>query len=897
MSIGSGMTSGYPSTIDTAGAMCTSLEISSTGKMMAVGDASGLVHVFGNGDELSFNHNSYATDFADEEQDPKPIFLDDHDDSVSFLPLHYCADGLLSDWDEHKCNELHRPAPIIPPQVRENIKQSDFVGHAPNSVGWRASQVPYPKDFVEVRTPTRLKGGHAVTPGFVRERKKRTSTGKNTPSPMKRAPDLKGISDIVPKHYRRVDIKYSYLGVDDFNFAHYNKTNFCGLEIHIPNAYCNAMLQVLYFLGPIRSAALGHSCDNEFCLVCELGFLFHMLNQVPGTNCQASNLLRSFRTIPEAAKLGLILNDNDPESSTEASLQSLIQSWHRFMIAQMDYRTRNSAAAAPPPGKSSRRGKGAASKEDGAKKEKEKEAAAAGSGILSDLLWGSTVTSTQTCLTCQRSVSQENSTLVYELRAPARLLSGEELYKYTFADLLKESICHQERTKAYCSGEKCNDFKPTLLSRALKNLPSVLALNCNVEKNNNAEFWASKATSAASKNAEGDGDGDGEGEAPERTTWIPHQLRLKLNGDALEVAESHEQFQESPLECGESSVLYELMAVVSHIKDAKSNGNLVAEIKVSEMYYKLKENISYTSWYLFNDFAIKNIPASGAVSYDMNWKMPCIMYYTKVNLNEGVTIEAPTTEQPLESFQHRMLSDMSLSKNHHFPSVPRGIPLSFMPGKGDLVAIDAEFVSLQKEQAEIRSDGHRSTTKPAHMACARISLVYGSGPQKGQVIVDDYIKMSEPVVDYLTKYSGIYPGDLDPGISTKHLTTLKNSYSKIRFLELCGCIFVGHGLSKDFRVINMSPPANQVIDTVNIYHVRGRRKISLKYLAWEVLGIRMQDSDLGHDSIEDARVALQLYEMHLKLKSDPEPSAWNTYLQAIYDKGTKVKFQVPPRSS
>ena len=52
-----------------------------------------------------------------------------------------------------------------------------------------------------------------------------------------------------------------------------------------------------------------------------------------------------------------------------------------------------------------------------------------------------------------------------------------------------------------------------------------------------------------------------------------------------------------------------------------------------------------------------------------------------------------------------------------------------------------------------------------------------------------------------------------------------------------------------------------------------------------------------HDSIEDARVALQLYEMHLKLKSDPEPSAWNTYLQAIYDKGTKVKFQVPPRSS
>jgi hypothetical protein len=49
----------------------------------------------------------------------------------------------------------------------------------------------------------------------------------------------------VPKRYRRVEQKYSYLGIEDFDFASYNRTNFCGLEIHIPNAYCNAMLQVI----------------------------------------------------------------------------------------------------------------------------------------------------------------------------------------------------------------------------------------------------------------------------------------------------------------------------------------------------------------------------------------------------------------------------------------------------------------------------------------------------------------------------------------------------------------------------------------------------------------------------------------------------------------------------
>ena len=33
-------------------------------------------------------------------------------------------------------------------------------------------------------------------------------------------------------------------GIETFDFGHYNDTKFAGLEIHIPNAYCNSMLQV-----------------------------------------------------------------------------------------------------------------------------------------------------------------------------------------------------------------------------------------------------------------------------------------------------------------------------------------------------------------------------------------------------------------------------------------------------------------------------------------------------------------------------------------------------------------------------------------------------------------------------------------------------------------------------
>lgn len=257
------------------------------------------------------------------------------------------------------------------------------------------------------------------------------------------------------------------------------------------------------------------------------------------------------------------------------------------------------------------------------------------------------------------------------------------------------------------------------------------------------------------------------------------------------------------------------------------------------------------------------------------------------------------------------------------------------------------------------------------------------------------------MVDYLTRYSGLVPGDLDPAVSRHHVTNMKDAYLKLRYLvdagaraavpraargvlsyallppraapaclrdaastcqrfpprwrnrsfapssACAGCVLVGHGLSKDLQMINIVVPKRQIIDTVRapppcpvaaplcaraaaavkcsaslrisvsvadavklnhpcnllsatahqpscgcaqveLFYVPGERKVSLRFLAYALLSIKIQAT--VHDSVEDARTALALYRRYEELQA---AGTFQETLTRLYREGHRLGWIVP----
>ena len=213
-------------------------------------------------------------------------------------------------------------------QKKVNIINSILVGYARNVTNMKRNQMQYPEVLKKINNEHQYKSGHE----FNSADKGNVNNVPGAGGDVNRTDNCSNTN--IPKSYRKIAIKLSKMGSDDFDFDRYNRTGFCGLEASLPNSYSNAMLQILYYTEKLRILLLNHTCSRENCICWELSFLFHMMDISPGMPCQSSNFLRALRTIAEASALGLVF----VEQSTvwKSNVPRLVQSWNRFILQQIN---------------------------------------------------------------------------------------------------------------------------------------------------------------------------------------------------------------------------------------------------------------------------------------------------------------------------------------------------------------------------------------------------------------------------------------------------------------------------------------------------------------------------------------------------------------------------------
>lgn len=857
----------------------TSMALSPHGDYLVFGDGDGQLHLWtthdvGEGAELDANGNlilptlngydGVKPEWPDAVDPPPPIHWDDTT-PLNLIGMPYYEDPLLSNFPTTDYataySPFFNPPEPIPDSVLKSLNYQDFIGYG-----------QLPKDYKGKRYQLTARTGAgklALGKGAIGSRREseprfRSDKDRNKRNPPPEIEEEQTIGGI-PKYYRKVEIKYSRFGVEDFDFAFYNRTTYSGLETDIVNSYTNALLQALHYSTPIRAVAKAHicvECQKENCLLCEAGFLFRMLEDAKGTNCQASNFSRAFSATPQASALGLM--DNNDKTPHPPS--TLIQNFNRWLLstftteAVVDGKSfQMRQADAPSMDKLSLDEK----KQD---QQNQNQSTQTTSTSAINQVLGVDVKTRNTCLSCKHVSVRESTLQAVDLSYPRKPTSA-----VPFPDALRNAIIKSSSTKASCSA--CKAFAPLESKRDLastpeESLPPVLSVNAMVSTPEQLEIWKDRTEGGKAKH------------------YLPPRVAFKTDAKgevvASAVEDSDHDGEQGEQDKQTQGIVYEVKSVVVQVQTAPDKPpHLISFVKMPQ-----EEDEEEPKWIMFNDFLVRPVREEEVFTFTESWKVPAVIILERVDAASVLSYASLPTELDTSV----LFTDHNIAWHRRKDQIKHEVlSRDELPKPGTLISIDAEFVALQSEELEFRSDGTRKILRPSHMSLARVSVLRGPGPKEAVPFIDDYIRTTEQVQDYLTEFSGIKAGDLDPNQSAHTLVPLKVAYKKLRLLVDLGCVFIGHGLSKDFRTINIFVPPDQVLDTVNLYTIPGRsRKLSLRFLTWFLLKKDIQQNDHGHDSIEDARHAYLLYKKYVEFKAEDR---FDDVMEDIFHEGHKTGFK------
>eukprot|EP01105_Mastigella_eilhardi_P020948 TRINITY_DN5029_c0_g1_i4.p1 TRINITY_DN5029_c0_g1~~TRINITY_DN5029_c0_g1_i4.p1 ORF type:complete len:567 (-),score=170.69 TRINITY_DN5029_c0_g1_i4:56-1756(-) len=167
----------------------------------------------------------------------------------------------------------------------------------------------------------------------------------------------------------------------------------------------------------------------------------------------------------------------------------------------------------------------------------------------------------------------------------------------------------------------------------------------------------------------------------------------------------------------------------------------------------------------------------------------------------------------------------------------------------------AEGKSLEPNRKMLSLDCEMCLTEHG-LQLARVTVV----DEKLDTLYDKLVKPSQPIIDYLTKFSGV----TEEVLETANVT-LEDVQRELTDLIPAQCILVGHSLENDLRSLKMCH--RRVLDTVVLYAHPGGGcfRYRLSKLAELFLKKTIHDGK-PHCSKEDAVITMQLTQQKIDLR-------------------------------
>uniref|UniRef100_A0A0N5ANV8 Exonuclease domain-containing protein n=1 Tax=Syphacia muris TaxID=451379 RepID=A0A0N5ANV8_9BILA len=827
---------GIPIQLDTDGLAVFSVGVSSSRQCIAFGDQGGFIHLFSDRMEPVFNENSWETEF------PEPLIftpsmdIDDSETPYAAFFMPFPADNVyLSDWPDELCQRAYRKPEPIPKETLDSMRMVQFVGYARNPrAGTSLSKFNVKPYSEETRTAAN-------------DNQSEKSVHDNSPPP-------------IPKFYRHVHVQTSKY---NFDFVRYNHTEYIPLEAYPSLPQANAVLLVIYL-----------SVELNYCLSCEIGFLYRMLiDRIPTQPASVTNFARCLRSMSEYSHLF----DQNSEKSFMEKTRSFMESL--FQRLQKEITETNACFLEN-----------------------------------HDVVFNMN----NRCVRCSEQFQTQRSQLCLRLAYPSN--GGNQIQ---FCQLIEKTLNCPQQSESQCP--KCEKVTRISSTRRVSKLSQLLLIDTSVTNDDERNFWStqlqaferkpvsnlssSSSTPLLEKSSkmcrygedcknpfckythstEGKLEASSDHEDSSNTqygvesSWmhyIPDEIFIKVADGICSVSKT----------ATDEVVSYSLRTAVFAIGEGGVDSqptHLVAAVRPSIEKQSVMRisptNLSQKAqdrrWVVFNDIVVTKVTENEALHIDANWKLPCLLCFVQTEADRN-TVSEDRVQISAHQWDNNILKE---------PFLYCADVVNSLPKKGDIVAIDAEFVTINKE---------------ARRTVARVSCVR----EDGRCLLDAYILPcgTDIVTDYLTTWSGIEAADLDPKISTRNLKTLKDIYLKLLYLIQEGVIFVGHGLSNDFKALNiyvefLKVPPDQVRDTVYLFHLPSQRMISLQFLAWHmfafleyprILGERIQQN--SHDSVEDALMALRLYKKFEELKANDKLS---TVIADLYETGRRLNWKIGDASN